>query len=220
MRKPTGENGVASGARYERAANAFSRVVLRRLTRRSRGARSASALPLVGGLVAEARLEARRKPFGKVARDMRRRAGKVGLAEAFPLGLREQRRRVAFAREQRRYGLDVEAAGLPQRAEDFRAGRGFAHDPGGGAFLSQSVIDEARDGGAVAGAGEAMRKTPVLHGVGGGTAAGADVGENFDGCGGARGGGHGIPRTREPGSQTLTGSAARSRCRARRRPGR
>ena len=109
---------------------------------------------LVRGVVAEARLELRREPFGKIPRDMGRRAGKVGGGEPRPLGVGQRRRRVAVAREQRRKRLDVEPARLPQRAEDFGPRARFAHDPGGRAFPSQRVIDEARDRGAVAGAGD------------------------------------------------------------------
>ena len=122
---------------------------------------------------------------------MGRRAGKVGGGEPRPLGFGERGRRVALAREQRRNGLDVEAARLPQRAKDFRARRRLAHDPGGRAFLPQRVIDEARDRGAVAGAGEAMREAPVLHRIGRRAAPGVDVGQNFDRGGGAGGGDHG-----------------------------
>src|ERR1700733_11093045 len=45
MRMPTGESGVGSGLRWASARSALSRAVLRVFTRRSTGARSASALP-------------------------------------------------------------------------------------------------------------------------------------------------------------------------------
>ena len=185
---------------------------------------------LVRGLVAEARLELRREPFRKIARDMGRRAGKVGGGEPLPLGVGQRRRRMALAREQRRNRLDVEAARLPQRAEDFGPRRRLAHDPGGRAFPPQRVIDEARDRGAVAGAGEAMRQAPVLHRVGRRPAPGVDVGEHFDCGGGAGGGDHGRRVGRGTGSaatdrnpfvrkrKNVTGSADRSRYRARRQP--
>ena len=53
---------------------------------------------LVRGLVAEARLELRREPLGKIPRDMGRRAGKVGGGEPLPLGVGQRRRRVSLAR--------------------------------------------------------------------------------------------------------------------------
>jgi hypothetical protein len=84
---------------------------------------------LVGGGSAEARLELRREPFRKITRDMRRRAGEIGGREARPFGVGKRRWRVPLAREQRRNGLDIKAARLPQRAQDFGARRRLAHDP-------------------------------------------------------------------------------------------
>ena len=100
---------------------------------------------LVRGGGAKARLEMRRQPLGKIARHMRRRAGKVRSHEAGMLRSGQLRRRMAFAGEQRGDGFGVEAAGLLQRAQDFGARGRFADQPGGRAFPAQRVVDEARN---------------------------------------------------------------------------
>ena len=191
MRRPTGESGVGSGLRW---ASARERLVARGLEkvhaqvdRRPLGERPA----LLRGGRAEARLELRRKPFGEIPDNMGGRARKVRGREPRAFGFRELRRRVALAGEQRGDRLGVEAARLPQRAQDFGARTWLAHDPGGRAFPAQRVIDEARYRRAVARAREAVREAPILHRVGRGSATGLDVGQNFDRGGGAGGGGHG-----------------------------
>src|SRR5271165_4691983 len=186
MRKPTGDKGVGAAPRWASAASALSRVVLRRLTRRSTGARSASALPSSAAEAPKLASNCGASHSGKSP------ATCGGAPRA--LGVGERRRRVALARKQRRNGRDVEAAGLAQRAENLGARRRLAHDPGGRAFPSERVINEARDRSAVAGAGEAMRKAPVLHRVGRRPTPDLDVGKNFDCGGGARGGSHGIEK--------------------------
>ena len=146
---------------------------------------------LLRGGSAEARLELGAKPFGEIPDDMSGGARKIRRGEPRAFGFRELGRRMALAGEQRGDRLDVEAARLPQRAQNFGARAWLAHDPAGRAFLAQRVVDEARDRRAVAGAGEAVREAPVLHRVGRGPAPRLDVGQNFDrGCG-AGGGGHG-----------------------------
>ena len=86
--------------------------------------------------------------------------------------------------------LDIEPALARQHAEQHRARRVGAHDPGGRGLAAQRVVDEPGDRGAVAGAGEAMRQAPVLQRLRGRTAARLDIGEDLDGGGEARGGGH------------------------------
>ena len=65
-----------------------------------------------------------------------------------------------------------------------------AHQPGGGGFHTQRVPDDAGYGGAVLGAGETVALAPFAQGVGGGAAAGLDLGDDFDRGGDAGGGGH------------------------------
>ena len=48
------------------------------------------------------------------------------------------------------------------------------------AFRRKRVVDEARDGGAVLRAGEAVRKAPILQGVRRRPAARLDIGEDLD----------------------------------------
>ena len=115
---------------------------------------------------------------------------------------------MAFAGEQRRNSIDVEAAGLAQRAEHFGAGACFAHDPGGRAFLAQRVIDEARNRRAVAGAGEAVCEAPVLHRVGRRAATRLDVGQHFDRGGDAGSGNYGVKKPFGGENRRLTEAAA------------
>ena len=77
-----------------------------------------------------------------------------------------------------------------QHPEQHRARRVGAHDPGGRCLAAQRVVDEARDRGAVARAGEAMRQAPILQRLRGRTPPRLDVGEHFDRGGKARSGGH------------------------------
>ena len=78
-----------------------------------------------------------------------------------------------------------------QRADHLRAGGLGLHHPAGGGPAAQGVEHQRGDGGAILGAGEAMRQAPVFQAVGGGTAARLEVFEDLDGCGDAGGGMHG-----------------------------
>ena len=140
---------------------------------------------------AKARLELRRKPLGEIPDNVGRRAGEVGSGEPRAFGFRELFRRVPLAGEERGDRLDVEVAHLPERAERFGARTWLAHDPGGRAFLTQRVVDQARYRRPVARASEAVREAPVLHCIGRRPATRIDIGQNFDRGGGAGGGGHG-----------------------------
>ena len=230
MRRPTGEIGVGCGARWASAASALSRVVSRGW-RAGRPARARRApCPLRGRVRAEARLELGREPFGKVARDMSRRAGEVAVAS---------RSRSASVSGDGAWPSPVNSAAIAaissprvcfSAPSDFGARRRLAHEPRRRAFAPQRVVNESGDRGAVARAGEAVRKAPVLHRIGRGPATGLDVGQNFDGGGDAGGGDHGRRVGRGNGSaatdrnpfvrrrRNVTGSADRSRYRARRQP--
>ena len=146
--------------------------------------------PLLRGVRAEGGLELRREPFGIVAGDMRGGALKRRGREPLALGLAQRRRRVALAGEQRRDRLEIEPARLLERADRLGARRRFAHQPGARRLAAQRVIDEAGNRRAVARAREPVRQAPILHRVGGGTAAGFDVGEDLDGGGNAGCGSH------------------------------
>ena len=101
-------------------------------------------------------------------------------------------RREARAVGESRNRLDIEPALTRQHPEQHGARRVGAHDPGGGRFAPQRVVDEPGDRGAVAGARETMRQAPVLQRLRGGAAARLDIGEDLD-CGGeTRGGGHAV----------------------------
>ena len=71
-----------------------------------------------------------------------------------------------------------------------RPGRGILHEPASRGLPAERVVDEARDGGAVLRAGEAVGQAPVLEGVGRRPAAGLDIAQDLDGGGEARGGCH------------------------------
>ena len=122
---------------------------------------------------------------------MRGRVCEIGGCEPLAFGFGELRRRMALAGEQRGDRLDVEVVRLSERAQHFGARTWLAHDPGGRAFPTQRVIDEARYRRAVARACEAVRQAPIFHRVGRGSATGFDIRQNFDRGGGAGGGDHG-----------------------------
>ncbi len=119
------------------------------------------------------------------------RARQVRGGEPRAFGFRELSRRVTLAGEERRDRLDVEVARLSQRAQNFGARTWLPHDPGGRAFLAQRVVDQARYRRAVARAGEAVRKPPILYRVGCGPTTGIDIRQNFNCSCGAGGGDHG-----------------------------
>ena len=191
MRRPTGESGVGSGLRWASARSALSRLVLRRFTRRSTGARSASALPSSAADAPKLASSCGASHSGKSPTTCAGAPRKVRGRKPLAFGFGELRRRVALAGEQSGDRLGVEVLGLSERAQHFGARSRFAHDPGGGAFLAQRVVDEARDRGAIARAREAVRQAPIFHRVGRGSATGFDIRQNFDRCGGAGGGDHG-----------------------------
>ena len=121
---------------------------------------------------------------------MRRRVVERRSGDAAALGVGERLRREARAARQRGDRIGVEPALEPQHAERHGARRVLAHDPGGRGLAAQRVVDEPRDRGAVARAGEAVRQAPILERIGGGAAARLDIGEDLDGGGKSRGRGH------------------------------
>ncbi len=145
---------------------------------------------LLGPLVAEHAGEIRIEPFRIIAEHMRRRAGEIGGGEPAALGVGQRRRRIAAAVGEPRHGVDVEPALANQHAEQRGARRVFAHQVGRRGAAAQRVIDKARDAGAIAGAGEAVREAPVLQRVGRGPSPRADIGEHFDRRGKPRAGSH------------------------------
>src|ERR1700727_1706509 len=119
MRRPTGEKGVGAGLRWASARSALSRLVLRVFTRRSTGARSASALPSSAADAPKLASSCGVSHSGKSPDKVGGRAGKARSGEPLAFGFRELRRRVPLAGEQRGDRLDVEIVRLPQRAQDF-----------------------------------------------------------------------------------------------------
>ena len=186
---PSGDQRAGCALQFGERSRGLLALGLQRvdaqIERRARGERRA----LLGPLVAERRGELRVEPFGIIASDMRRRA-----VEIVPRERARVRRRVSGARRKARAigelrdRLGIEAALARQHAEQHGARRLRAHDPGGGGLAAQRVVDEPRDRGAIARAGEAMRQAPVLQRLRGRAAARLDVGENLDGGGKTRGG--------------------------------
>ena len=205
MRRPTGESGVGAGFRWASAASALSRSPFSVLTRRSTGARSASALPSSAAVGAEARLEVP-APATRENRRARARARRRGRARE-PLALG---RRSAAAGA---WPSPVNSAAIASTSRPRVCLQRADHPPRGVASpISQASKPcgatrrrRGRDRRAVARAGEAVREAPVLHRVGGRTAAAFDVGENFDGGGDAGGGSH-APSCRKPRTKAKTGS--------------
>ena len=136
-------------AQIERRARGQRRALLRPRRRRRRGRNADRAIPDNRRRRAAARRRGRRHR----AAGARRRSTRSG-AYCAPLG--ELRDRIA-----------VEPALALEHAEQNRARRVVAHQAGARRAPPQRVVDEAGDGGAVAGAGEAMRQPPALERVGG-----------------------------------------------------
>ena len=151
--------------------------------RRARGQRRAFR----DALVAEGRGKLRIEPFRIVARDPRRGAVEVRGIEPRALPVGERRRRKAAAVGQARDRVEVKLALQPQHAEQRRARRALAHHEGRRRLAAQRVVQQPGNGGAVAGTGEAMRKTPILEGVGSRPPPRFDIGKHLDGGGDARG---------------------------------
>ena len=161
------------------------------LTRRSSGARAGERRALRGAALAEGRAQMRVEPFGIVAAHMRRRA-----VEARGAQRARARRPLSGAGAKRAPSaqLAIASASSPrsraQHAEQHRARRVGAHDPGGRRLAAQRVVDQPRDRRAVARAREAVREAPILEALRGRAAARLDIGEDLDGGGEACGGRH------------------------------
>ncbi len=144
-----------------------------------RAARQRRALG--GALLAERAGEMRIEPFGIVAGDRRRRAVEARGIEPGALVVAQRRRRKARAVGEPRDRRRIELALEPQHAEQHGARALIAHDIGARRPPAQRVVDEAGDRGAVAGAGEAVRKPPVLERIGGRPPPRLDIGDDLDG---------------------------------------
>ena len=193
MRRPNGDQRVGAGVevgelRGRRLAVALERVdaqIERRAARQRRALRRA--------FLAEHAREIRIEPFRIVAGDPGRRASEVGRVEACAFRLVERRRRMARAVGEPRNRRDIEPALEPQHAEHRCAWPVIAHDVRARRAPAQRVVDEAGDRRPVAGAGEAMRKAPVLERIGRRPTPRFDVGQHLDRGGKTRAGRHPSP---------------------------
>ena len=188
-RRPARRLGRKMGERGLRLLALGLERVDPQVERRAGGERRAFLRALLAEHAGEMRIE----PLRIVAGDMGRRTIECRRREPRPLGLREQRRCEARAIGKPRDRVEVEPAFELEHAEEDRARRLLAHEERRRRAPAQRVVDEARDRGAVAGAGEAVGKAPVLERVGGRPMARLDIGEDFDRRGDARSWRHGSP---------------------------
>ena len=157
-------------------ARAFERVDAQ-IERRARGERRA----LLDARFSEHAKKMRIEPFRIIARDMRRRAGEIGSLERGTLGLRQRGGRKARTVERPFDRCEVVAAFELEHADEVGARRRLAHREGARRLPAQRVIDQARDRGAVGGAGEAALEPPFLERIGGRPARGLDLAQDLDG---------------------------------------
>ena len=174
--RPARRLRVQVGERFGRFLPLCFQGVHAQIERRARGQR----LGLLGTFIAEACGELVVQPFGIVAAHMGGCSLEASCTQPRVLVIRERLGRKACAVAQRRNRLDIEVAFARQHPEQHRARRFGAHDPGRRRLAAQRVIDEARNGGAIPRAGEAMREAPVLQRLRGGAAARLDIGKDFD----------------------------------------
>ena len=161
-----------------------SRSALSVLTRRSSGARLASAAPSAARSSPNDARKIRIEPIRIVAlrhAPARRRACRPSSAvvSASVSG--------AGAKRAPLHSASIAATSSPRsrRSMPISTARGLclAHEPGRRGLAAQRVIDEAGNGGAIAGAGKAMREAPILERIGRRTPPRFDVGKNLDGGG-------------------------------------
>ena len=131
------------------------------------------------------------EPFRIIPGDMRGRIRDAarGQRRAFGVGKRFGREAAAVA--QRRNRIDVQPPFQSQHSEQTRAGRVVVHDPGAGGLTAQHIIDQPRNRGAVAGAGETVRGAPFLQRFRGRHPLAVDSLDHFNGGGEPRGWRHG-----------------------------
>ena len=135
---------------------------------------------LRGAVLAEHGGELGIEPFRVVAAHMGGRLAQARRAERLDLHFGRRRRREASAIGKPADGVRPHAALELEGAEQDRARRRLVHQPGRRLTPPQRIEHEAADGGAVAGAGEAVRQPPILEGIRRRTAARLDIGEHID----------------------------------------
>ena len=181
MRKPQGDQRVGSGDKIGEHAGGpvalgFQRIDAQ-VERRARGQCRALLRPRVAKGAGEVRLE----PFRIITDNMRRRSRKVGGVQPLALVIAQRLGRVLRAAGELGNRLAVEPAFALEHAEQNRARRIGAHDPGARCAPPQRVVDETGNRRAVAGAGKAMRQAPALERVGAGTALSLQIFEDLNG---------------------------------------
>ncbi len=149
------------------------------IERRAAGERGALRRALGAEHAGKVRIE----PFRIVAGDPGRRARERPTFKRRAFVRLERGRRMATAVEEARDRVHIELALEPQHAERQGARPVGAHQASRRGLAAHHIVDEARDGGAIAGTGEAARQAPGLQRVGRRPALRLDLGEDLDGCG-------------------------------------
>ena len=161
-RMPKGECGQASAPNSASAFRTFSCVAFSVLTRRSAGARSASLRPCSMAVSPKAAVKLGHSHSGTSAWTWGGAScERTGEACAFGLAQRFGGVVLSVAGSVNSVGLHAEGGG--RCADGERAWAVSSHRPGDRGAAAQCIVDEAADGIAVAGAGEAMGFAPVCE---------------------------------------------------------
>ena len=161
-RRPARRLGVQIGEHGgDRLAFGFQRVYPQ-IERRTRSERSAFR----DAIDAEGAIEAGIEPFRIIAGHIWWRAVEARAIEPRALVVGERLRRVARAVGKLGNRICVEMALVFEHAKENSARRVRAHQVGTRRAPAQRVVDEPGNGGAVAGAGEAVREAPGFQHVG------------------------------------------------------
>ena len=188
-RRPSRRHGIEVGKQGDRVLALSLDVVDAQIKRRPARKRGA----LGGALVAEHAGEIRIEPFRVIAGHPGRRTLEIGRRKPRQLVRAQRLRRKASAIRQRGNGIGLELALEPQHAEQDRARARVAHDMDAGRTPAQRVVDQARERGTVARAGEPVREPPVLERIGRRPVPRLDIGDDLDGGGEPGGGRHQMP---------------------------
>ena len=189
-RRPARRHGIEVGEQGGRLVAIALDVVDPQIKRRSARKRGT----LGGALLAKHAGEIRIEPFRVIAGHPGRRTREIGRRKPRQLVRAQRLRRKASAIRQSRDGIGLELALEPQHAEQDRARARVAHDMDAGRTPAQRVIDQARERGTVARAGEPVREPPVLERIARRPVSRFDIGDDLDGGGEPGGGRHQMPR--------------------------
>ncbi len=171
-----------SAAALQRLQHLFARRLQRvdaQIESRPAGKSLRLGEPVVGEILFERAL----RPFRNIALHMQGSIFEPSLGEGLHHRFRRRFGREPVVGEFRRKRVGAKAP-LPVHDRMAEGYRGVAvHEVGVGEFHPQGIIDDVADGGAIAGAGEAVGQAPILEGIGDGSPALFDIVKNLDGPG-------------------------------------